>query len=156
MSNFEPSKEMLAVKGFISSLPYGAYVSYADIAEATAVPMDTRGKAYLRSACRSLGVEYRCDRGSGIEIESPENSMHIITSRVKRVSSSVKRANKSSTALFQAHAVNMSQEDRNRAAAVVSLLGATMAFSKGLEQVYKPQGKLNVIRPTLGEDPFKK
>lgn len=157
MSNFEPSKEMLAIKVFISSLPHGAYVSYEDVQKATKVPMDNRGKGFLRSACHSLGVQYRCDRGTGIELESPENSMHIITSTVKRVSNSVKIAHKSSSNLLLHHLENMNQEDRNRATAVVSLLGATMAFSKGLEQAYKPQGKLSVVSPpSIGLDPFKK
>ena len=83
--------------------------------------------------------------------------MHIITSTVKRVSNSVKIAHKSSSNLLLHHLENMNQEDRNRATAVVSLLGATMAFSKGLEQAYKPQGKLSVVSPpSIGLDPFKK
>jgi len=156
MRRFEPSKEMLAIKAFVSPMPDGAFIRYEDVENATRVPMEVKGKQYLRSALDSLGRSWRCDKGVGIELESPNNSMHIITEKVRRVSSAVKKGHKVTSRLIEHHLEDMNQDDRSRATAVASLLGATMAFAKGLEQAYKPK-KLNIVSPpSLSDSPFTK
>lgn len=143
---FEPSKEMLQIKAILENAPPGAYLSYDDIEKGSKVPMDLRGKSLLRSACRSLKLAYRCDRGSGIELEAPGNAMSIVTTQVKRVDNGLKRTGKVSRRLQDRYLEQMSDEDRPRLTAVVSLLGAISAVAGGLKRLYseKPEA-LNTV-----------
>jgi hypothetical protein len=140
---FEPSMELTVLKAFFQNMPQGAYVLYSDIEKHTKVKMDTRGKQLMRSALRSLHVEYRAERGQGIEIEGVKNAMHIVTGRVKRVSKAITRADKT-TAHMTKYLDQLPPPDRDRLLATASVFGAVKTLAKGLTNIYKPK-TLNVL-----------
>ena len=139
---FEPSKEIVILKGLLSQTPSGAYVTYSDIETKTNIKMDTRGKSILRSALRSMKREYRCNRGEGVELESQHNAMHLVTNRVKRVSNSLKKADKTTTRMAERYLDSLKKDDRDRLLMTASLFGAIKAMAKGLSNIYKPMAKL--------------
>jgi hypothetical protein len=146
---FEPSKELAMLKGFFEAIPKGAYLTYVEIADKSGVEMDARGKQVLRSALHSLRREYRCDRGVGIELESEKNAMHIVTGRVKRVSSSLKRADKTATRMTERYVAQLPKDDRDRLLATASLFGAIKSMAHGLASIYKPKKLLTVTDQSI-------
>jgi len=149
---FEPSKEFMQIKSMLETIPLGSHITYAEIESKTGVKMDIRGKTILRSAARSLKLEYRADRGVGVEIESEKNAMHIVTGRVKRVSSSLKRADKTASRMTERYVEQLPKDDRDRLLATASLFGAIKAMAKGLANIYKSP-KLNTIQSSISHIP---
>ena len=142
---FEPSEEMLKLCDLFGEMQPGAYITYQAIEAGTGVRMDLRGKSLMRSALRKLKTEYRSDRGIGIELASGKTAMGVITGKTRRISSSIKRANKCSNRLTK-FIDNMPETDRARFIATSSLLGAVQAVSAGLTKIYKSEPeKLNTI-----------
>ena len=145
---FEPSKELVVLKSFLNEVPLGGFISYKDIEAKTEIKMNERGKSILRSALRSLKMEYRCDKGNGIEIESDKNTMHIVTDRVKRVSNSLRRADRTVIRMTERYVDQLPKPDRDRLLSTASLFGAIRAMAKELSNIYKVP-KLNTINPSI-------
>lgn len=148
---FEPSEEQLRIRTVLERTPDGAYLTYKQLEAESKVKMDARGKALMRSAMRSLGRYYRPSNGDGIELEAARNTMAIVTSRVRRVDSSLRRATKTSQSLYERHAESLPVEDRQRLGMVVSLFGAIKAMAKGLTSIYhnKPAPLNTISTPRL-------
>ena len=91
--------ESLQLESFLSQCPMGAVLTYEDIAQATAVQMDERGKGLLRGALSRLGLEYLCMRQKGIELGSPHTTVKIMEGRFVQVDARVRRAEVSHTRL---------------------------------------------------------
>ena len=145
---FEPSKELVVLKSFLNEVPLGGFISYKDIEAKTEIKMNERGKSILRSALRSLKMEYRCDKGNGIEIESDKNTMHIVTDKVKRVGNSLRRADRTIVRMTERYVDQLPKPDRDRLLSTASLFGAIRAMAKGLSNIYKVP-KLNTINPSI-------
>jgi hypothetical protein len=143
---FKPSEEMLKLKAFFINVPNGAYLTYKNIEKQTEIKMDSRGRQLMRSALHSLKREYNCDIGKGIEIEASHNCMSIVTGRVRKVSGTLKRADKTASRMAGRYLDDMPPEDRNRLLATASLFGAIKAMAKGLTDIYGQKPKsLNTI-----------
>ena len=145
---FEPSKELVVLKSFLNEVPLGGFISYKDVEAKTEIKMNERGKSILRSALRSLKMEYRCDKGNGIEIESDKNTMHIVTDKVKRVGNSLRRADRTIVRMTERYVDQLPKPDRDRLLSTASLFGAIRAMAKGLSNIYKVP-KLNTINPSI-------
>lgn len=143
---FQPSKELITLKGFFDGLPTGAYITYEEIEKETGIAMDTRGKGTMRTALKSLKLEYRSDVGKGIELECPANAMQLVTNKVKRSSNSLTSAGKTTAHLTEKYIHQLPSVDRDRLLATASLFGAIQAMAKGLSSIYKPK-KLKIIPP---------
>lgn len=142
LKRFEPSPEMEALRGWLADAPEGAYVTYVEAEKATGVRMDTRGKQLLRSALRSLDREYRVERGVGIELDSPENTLPIITRRFRAVSNSSKRAAKTTRILYDRHHEKLPEEDRHKVTFAASVLSTMLAMSRALSARYRTQARI--------------
>lgn len=149
---FEPSVETLRLEQFVRELPEGAFVAYDDIAQATSIQMDVRGKYLLRTACKRAERYYRCDPGTGIELDCPENTMGIVTGKTKRVSRALHRTYLVSTTLSERYLPRLQDSARQQLTALTSLLGAVQAMSRGLSRIYssRPQA-LPPPKPQLPE-----
>lgn len=134
---FKASDDMLKVREFFSDIPDGANVDYHDIEKSTGIKMNNRGKGLMRSALNGLKREYYCRKGEGIVLDSPDNAMVITSARGSRISSSIKKANKTSKNMLVKHYEKMNETDRERLSAFASLLGAVSAVSSGLKEIYK-------------------
>lgn len=84
--------ESLQLESFVSQCPMGATLTYVDIATATGIAMDSRGKGLLRKALGRSGLEYLCKRGKSIELAAPSTTVRIMEGRFVTVDSAVKRA----------------------------------------------------------------
>lgn len=141
---FQPSKELAVLKGLLNETPLGSHLTYANIEAKTGIKMNTRGKSILRSAFRSLKIEYACDVGVGVEIESDKNTMVRVTGRMKRVSGSIRRADKTTTRAVERYSEALPKDDRDRLFAVASVFGAMRAMARGLAGIYKTPKLLTV------------
>lgn len=141
---FKPNEEMLKLKAFFEQIPRGTYVSYTEIQSKTGIKMNDRGKQLMRSALRSLHYEYNCNIGNGIELESEKNCMAIVTGRMRRVSSGLKRADKTTMRMTERYLDELPPEHKNRLLATASLFGAIKAMAKGLSAIYKAPKLINV------------
>jgi len=141
---FKPNEEMLTLKAFFSEIPKGAFLSYNEIQAKSGVKMDNRGKQLMRSALRSLKIEYACNSGVGIELESEKNCMYLVTGRMRKVSSGLKRADKTTTRMTERYVQDLPPADRDRLVATASLFGTIKALAKGLSDIYKKPKLINV------------
>ena len=142
MRRFEPSEETLKLIDLFSKAEDGSYWKYEDIERATDVVMDNKGKERMRSALNHLKQDYRVERAEGIELAGVKNVMHITTNKTERVRSAIKNADKTSGRLFVKFYDQLPDPDRQRMAAVASLLGAVSAMSAGLKKLYPEPPKL--------------
>lgn len=159
MARFQSSREKLEIQTFISGLPggpHGKRLEYIDIEKATGVPMDVKGKCYLRSALYALKLYYLVDRGKGIEIQSADNCISIAAGKGKRACNAVKYAHKSCVQMLVDHSEDMRQDVRNNMTMFGSLWGSAMAFTKAVGDAYKPKNLAVLDQTALGFDPFKK
>lgn len=138
---FEPSKETLELQSLLEKAPDHAYLTYDDISKASGIAMDTRGKQLLRTAVKRCDRAYRVDRGVGIELDGPKNTMNIVSSRLTRISSAIKKGHNTTQLMMARNMERMDQPHRDRLTASASLLGAIMAVSTGLKRLYssKPE-----------------
>lgn len=141
---FQPSKELAVLKGMLSETPLGAHLTYTDIELKTGIKMNARGKQILRSAFNSLKMSYACDIGVGVWIESDKNTMIRVTGKMKRVSGSIRRADKETTRSVERYGEALPKDDRDRLFAVASVFGAMRAMAKGLAGIYKTPKLLTV------------
>lgn len=120
----EASSEMLAIKDFLSDAPDGAIIPYSDIENKSGVKMDSRGKQYMRSALHSLGREYACVRGYGVELSSADNSDVLVGSRLIKIDRAVKRGERTTSRVIAKHLEDMPQKTREKVLLAGSIFGA--------------------------------
>lgn len=90
----EVSKETLRIENYLQSLPEGHLVTFDDIAENAEVKMDERGKAYMRTACKRLKIEYEAIKSVGIRLASESSASTIVVHKICRIDNAVKRGEK--------------------------------------------------------------
>lgn len=120
------STDSLKLETFLHTCPVGAILTYADIAEATGVPMDKRGRGILRLACQRLDLEYLTRFNQGIELPSPVNCVEILEDRVIKIDHAASRAEVSYDRLKKFHPM-LSEPDRQQALYLGTVLGAMRA-----------------------------
>src|SRR6186997_969054 len=90
----EVSKQSLQIENVLKAAKPGDFITYKNLEVLSGVRMDNRGKGYMRTALNRLKLEYTPRMGEGIELASPENAISIVSKRVIKIDSSVRRAEK--------------------------------------------------------------
>jgi hypothetical protein len=88
------SEDTLTIINYLKDIPHGQYLTYEQIQTDTKVKMDTKGKSYLRTACKKLKREYSPVIGSGIELASAKSATGLVAHRLIRIDKAVKRGEK--------------------------------------------------------------
>ena len=150
----EISEETLEIMRFISGKGPGTVLSYKEIQGATGVTMDAKGKSYLRSALRKLKIEYECTFGESITLASPKNATKIVFHRLKKVDSSVRRAEKTHGNITSNFYGQLNEHEQKRLAFIGSAFGAIrLAVKSGV--LYLKEQKMqkvnNSSKPQLPE-----
>lgn len=136
-ATFKASEHTLMIEAYLKTLNAGDRVSYETIAQESAVPMDTKGKSYLRTAANRLNIEYSSIRGQGIELCSEMNATGMIATRVQRIDKSVKRADKTTKRVTDQFYEKLSNEDKQHVNVVASMFGAIRAYSNNARLLFK-------------------
>lgn len=135
----EVSKETLAIEAYLKTLNPGAAVSYHTITKETGVPMDTKGKQYMRTAMNRLKLEYTCIRGVGIELCSPVNATGIIATKVIRIDKAVRRAGKTTKRVTSQFYDQLSESDKQHVNVVASIFGALQGYSRNARLLFQKE-----------------
>lgn len=131
----EATMQMLAIKDYLELANDGAIIPYADVEKNTKVKMNEKGKQYLRSALRSLGREYACIIGYGIELESPENAINLVGHRLIKIDNAVKRGEKTANNVMK-FMNDMSDTDKKKVLFCASVFGAIRASASIAKKEY--------------------
>lgn len=123
----------------------GEKISYDEIADATGVEMNTKGKTYLRNAAKYAGVEYSTIPKYGIEIAGPDNSTAIMGGRLQRIDSATRRAETAATNISARYLNQMDEPERKNITMLVSIFGAIRANADQYKRQQKAMQK--IIQP---------
>lgn len=145
---FKITQEVSKLKEFLetaASARPDAQISYLEIEDATGIPMDKKGKGYLRNAAKYCGVEYSAVPKYGIEIAGPNNGNQIIGGRLARIDSATRRAEMATKNISKRYIKDMSEEDQKTILFLGSVFGAIRASAEGYKRLAvarKPQPAL--------------
>ena len=137
----EVSKETLQIEAYIKTLNPGEKVFYEIIAKETGVPMDLRGKQFMRSALNRLKIEYSCIHGQGIELASHINATGLIAHKVIKIDKAVKRAGKTTNRITHQFYDQLSEIDQKQVNYVASIFGAISQYSKNARLLFRKEPK---------------
>jgi hypothetical protein len=127
---FKISAEVKRLKEFLEDAAQqrpGQQISYMEIEEITGVPMNVKGKGYLRNAAQYVGVEYSAIPKYGIELASAGNGLSIIGGRLARIDAATRRAEKSTKNISSRYFADMDDRDRSAVLFLGSVFGAIRA-----------------------------
>lgn len=135
----EVSKETLLIEAYLKTLNPGEKVLYATIQKETGVPMNDRGKQFMRTALNRLHLEYTCIHGQGIELCSPVNATGIIAHKVIRIDKAVKRAGKTTKRVTTQFYDKLSDVDKQHVNVVASIFGALQGYAKNARLLFRKE-----------------
>lgn len=119
------SEQSITLSDYLLLQPKGALLSYTQIESDTGVKMDDQGKSYLRTALKRSKIEYTPIKGHGIELACVDNAMGIVGQKLNRVSSSIKRAEKTHLNIKSQFYNELSDEDKQNSM-MIGIAFATM------------------------------
>jgi len=135
---FKITEEVTLLKEFLEAASVerpDTKISYLEIEDATGVPMDNKGRGYLRNAARYCGVEYSAVPKYGIEIAGPNNGTEIIGGRLARIDAATRRAEIATKNISKRHLAAMSNEDQKAIVFLGSVFGAIRANAEGYKRL---------------------
>lgn len=127
---FKITEEVTRLKEFLEKAAQerpDQKISYMDIEDATGIPMDMKGKGYLRNAAKYSGVEYSAVPKYGIEIAGPNNGNQIIGGRLARIDAATRRAETATKNISRRFLRDMSEDDQKTVILLGSIFGAIRA-----------------------------
>ena len=131
------SENGLKLQVFMEGLEPGREISFLEIAAETGLPMDTKGRSDLRRAMKRSRREYSAVRGYGIRLADAAGVMPILSSRIRRIDSSVKRADQSQKLLQEQFFESLTTEDQKRILFAGAVFGAIRIAAEQGKQIYK-------------------
>lgn len=135
------SEETLKIERYIEPLPPGEVVAYETVAEETGVLMDLSGKAKLRSALRRLKREYSQIKGYGVRLADPEMVMPLISHRVVKIDSAVRRADKTHKNLQRQFFASLTPDEQRQVLFAGAVFGAIRVAAENGRQLYGGNAK---------------
>ena len=146
---FKASDETLRIKEYLEQKNPGDIVTYDEIGAETGVNMNSKGKSRLRSALKSLGLDFDTIRGQAIVLASAQNGLGIVGGKMQRISSAINKSRETHRRIQERFLAEMTQEEQKR----MVYIGATFAIIHEYSQQLKPKGDrqavYNAIKPVL-------
>jgi hypothetical protein len=140
------TEEGLKLQVFIEGLEHGREISFLDIEKETGVRMDGNGRGCLRRALKRARREYSAMTGWGLRLADASGVMPILSTRIRRIDSSVKRADQSQKLLQEQFFESLSVEDQKRILFAGAVFGAIRVAAEQGRMIYK---KEKVSGPTI-------
>jgi hypothetical protein len=136
------SEKTLKIQNFLETLDKGKIISYEELSFKTGVPMDKKGKTYLRSALSRAKIEYSVVHGEGIELASPTNTIRFVGNRLIKVDKAVKRAEKTQKNLINDFFNNLPPEEQKQILYIGAVFGAIRVASDNGKMIYSSKNKV--------------
>jgi hypothetical protein len=133
------SHETLVIEAILRELKPGDFISYEELESLSGVPMNIKGKSYMRTAARRLKIEFTTKRGVGIVTASPKNSCSIIAESVTRIDNSVFRAQKRNKNIINQFYDEMNDKDQKVVNKAAQELGTMRCFSRETKLIFKKE-----------------
>jgi hypothetical protein len=133
----EVSRETLLIEAYLRTLQPGMFVPYTDIEHETGVPMDLKGKGYMRTAMNRLKTEYTCVRGKGITLADQLNATSIIAHKVIRIDSAVNRAAKTTKRISNQFYDLLNANDQQHVNVLEATFGAIKTYALAAKRIFK-------------------
>lgn len=140
------TEEGLRLQVFIEGLEVGREVSFLEVEKETGVRMDGKGRGSLRRALHRARREYSPMLGWGLRLADGAGVMPILSSRIRRIDGSVKRADKSQKLLQEQFFESLSLDDQKRILFAGAVFGAIRVAAEQGKTIYR-KGK--VSGPTI-------
>lgn len=135
---FKITEQVVKLKEFLENAAVerpDTKISYLEIESATGIPMDKKGKGYLRNAAQYCGVEYSAVPKYGIEIAGPNNGTQIIGGRLGRIDAATRRAEKATKNISQRYIKDMDHDSQKTIIFLGSVFGAIRASAEGYKRL---------------------
>jgi len=130
------SEESLKIITFLNKCNNGDILSYDKIQEETGVKMNTFGKSYLRTAVNKCGLVYGCIRGYGIKLADAQSTMSLVTHRLGKITSTVKKANKTQKTLVSQFLEELSPPEQKQILFIGAIFGAIKVAADNGKLIY--------------------
>jgi hypothetical protein len=140
------TEQGLKLQVFIEGLDPGREVSFIEAATYTGIKMDLAGRSALRRAIRRAKREYSPMVGYGVRLADAAGVMPILSTRIRRIDGSVKRADNSQKLLQEQFFESLSAEDQKRILFAGAVFGAIRVAAEQGKMIYKKQ---QVSGPTI-------
>jgi hypothetical protein len=142
----EVNQDTLKLQNHIEPKAAGTVLGYDDIQRETGIRMDTTGKARLRQALKRSRREYSCIRGYGIRLAASADVMPILSTRITRIDSAVKRADRTQKILQEQFFSSLSEHEQRKILFAGAVFGAIRIAAEQGKQI---QGKGSTDKPTV-------
>lgn len=133
----EVSKQTLQIESVLKQAKPGDFITYRNLEVLSGVKMDNRGKAYMRTALNRLKLEYSPRPGEGIVLASPENSISIVSKRVIKIDSSVKRAEKTTKRITNQFYDKLTENEQRNVNYLSAVFASLRAYSQSARMFFK-------------------
>lgn len=133
----EVSKQALKLESVLKDAKPGEVITYKNLELLSGVKMDERGKGYMRTALNRLKLEYSPLRGEGIELASPENSISIVSRRVIKIDSSVRKAEKTTKRITNQFYDKLTEHEQRNVNYLSAVFASLRAYSQSAKMFFK-------------------
>lgn len=133
----EISKQTLQIESVLKNAKPGDIITYKNLEILSGVRMDNKGKGYMRTALNRLKLEYSPIVGEGIELASPENSISIVSKRVIRIDSSVRKAEKTTKRITNQFYDKLSEHEQKNVNYLSAVFASLRAYSQSAKMFFK-------------------
>jgi len=146
------SEETLRIVNYLEDIPHGTLLLYKQIETDCDVPMDTKGKSYLRTACKKLKREYSPVRGIGIELASAKTATGLVVGRLIKIDKAVKRGEKTFDNIVPVFYEEFSSQEQKQLNFVGAAFGAIRVAAENGKRFLKNSTLLQPANPVLPEN----
>ncbi len=151
-SEGKSSEEYLILVAYVATQAHGALLNYNDVQHFTGVKMDVGGKEKLRRAILKNKREYTVVRKVGYELGSAHKSTMIISFRLRRIDSQVKRGGRAHSSLTSTFSKEFTVEERRAMDFANTILNATNLAIEDSAKLFsknKPVPMLSIPLPNV-------
>ena len=133
----ELDKDSIALMEFFKQQKPGADLSYLAIEHGSGVRMDIRGKQLMRGALHRMRLEYSCQRGYGVVLADSALAMPILSTKLTRIDSAVKRGHRSQKNLQEQFFESLSAGEQKKILFAGAVFGAIRVAAEQGKMLYR-------------------
>lgn len=136
----ELDQESMLLEKFLAQQKPEGQLSYLQIEHGTGVKMDAAGKQRLRRSMKRMRIEYSCARNYGVTLAGPALVMPILSTRITRIDSAVRRADRSQRILQEQFFHSLSVEEQKSVLFAGAIFGAIRLAAEQGRMMYRTKG----------------
>jgi len=146
------SEETLRIINYLQDIPHGQMLTYNLIAKECDVVMDTRGKSYLRTACKKLKREYSPIIGIGIELASAQTATGLVANKLVRIDKAVRRGERTYNNVTSDFYTEFTPQEQKQINFIGAAFGAIRVAAENGKHFLKNTTNMTPVNPQLPEN----